>query len=57
MSLKKCIQAVKLGRAALHTLEEVMSQLSSRVSQNDTSVTPRYEVLGKMIHSIYEDTW
>ena len=32
-------------------------RLTSRVSTNGTSVTPRYEVVAKMVHSIYEDTW
>ena len=34
-----------------------INMMFTRVTTNGTSVTPRYEVVAKMVYYIYDDTW
>ena len=43
-----------MGRASSNVLA---LQVYIRVSPNDTSVTPRYGGVAKMVYYIYDDTW
>ena len=50
--IRKCLNILNVSCS-----KNIPMKICNRVRQNGTSVTPRYEVRGKMIHSIYEDTW
>ena len=45
------------GKSLKMIINKPSKKLSNRVRTNGTSVTPRYGVVAKMVHSIYEDTW
>ena len=50
MSAQRQAEFVKHG-------SKIRMAMRIRVTKNGTSVTPRYEVVAKMVYYIYDDTW